>query len=215
MSSSARRTAACGETAGAILAGGRSRRMGRAKAFIELGGRPLIMRVIEVLRELFPEVFIVSTDAAPFAGLGLPVIPDLYAHGGPLAGAHAALSATERSQVLVVGCDMPFLSPAMLAHLAGRAEGRGAAVPRGPDGLHPLHAVYSKHALDPIGAALSGGVLKFSDALSSLDVAEIGEDELRRFDPDLRSLFNVNRPEDLARAEMMIAADRTPASPAG
>ncbi len=215
MSSSARRTASCEKTAGAILAGGMSRRMGRPKAFIELGGRPLIARVIGVLRELFPEVFIVSTETAPFAGLGLPVIPDLHARGGPLAGAHAALSATEQAQVLVVGCDMPFLNPALLAHLADRAEGRGAAVPQGPDGLHPLHAVYAKRALDPMEAALAQGAFKFTDAFPSLDVVEIGEDELRRFDPDLRSLFNVNRPEDLARAETMIAAGRTPASPAG
>ena len=215
MSGEARRQAACDGTAGAILAGGRSRRMGRPKAFIELQGRPLITRVAEVLRALFPEVFIVSAEAAPFAGLGLPVIPDLHAEGGPLAGAHAALAATRQSRLLVVGCDMPFLNPALLAHLAGRAEGRGAAVPRGPDGLHPLHAVYTKGALEPMDAALARGALKFADVLSSLDVLEIGEEELRRFDPDLRSLFNVNRPEDLSRAETMIAAGRAPAPPAG
>jgi len=204
------RPAVCEETAGAILAGGKSRRMGRPKAFIELDGRPLIARGIGVLQGLFPEVFIVSSDSEPFAGLGLPVVPDLHAGAGPLAGAYAALAAAERPQVLVVGCDMPFLNAALLAHLAARAGGHDAAVPRGPDGLHPLHAVYTKRAFTPIGAALERGARKFIDALPALDVIEIGEAELRRQDPDLLSLFNVNRPEDLARAEKMIARRRAP-----
>jgi molybdopterin-guanine dinucleotide biosynthesis protein A len=205
----------CAETAAAILAGGLSRRMGRPKAFIELAGRPIIERVIAVLRETFPEVFIVSAEREAFAPLGLRVVPDQHARAGPLGGAHAALAAAEREQVLIVGCDMPFLNAPLLRRIAERAAGRDAAVPRGPDGLHPLHAVYGKRALAPIAAALDRGALKFVDVLPALDVAEIAEDEMRALDPDLLSLFNVNRPEDLARAEELIRRRaRVPGAPA-
>jgi molybdopterin-guanine dinucleotide biosynthesis protein A len=100
---------------------------------------------------------------------------------------------------------MPFLNPALLAHLAARANARDGAIPRGPDGLHPLHAVYAKRCAEALGRAVEGGRLKLTDAIAGLDLAEIGAEELRRFDPGLHSLFNVNRPEDLQRARAILA----------
>ncbi len=196
----------CADTSGVILAGGRSRRMGRPKAFLRLGGRPLIAWVLEPLRDLFSEVLIVSPETEPFSRLGVRVVPDHRPGGGPLGGALTGIAEASRPQALVVGCDMPLLCPPLLAHLVARLGARAAVVPRTSDGLHPLHAVYAKRALESLSSCLEGGALKFTDAVEATDRLEIGEAEIRRFDPDLHSLFNVNRPEDAARARKLIEA---------
>lgn len=199
---------ACAGTAAAVLAGGKSRRMGRPKPFLTLGGRPLIGRVIDALADVFSEIFIVTPDDAPFLDLGLPVVADSRPGSGALGGVFTAVQAAALPQVLVVACDMPFLNPDLLAHLAVRASGHGAAVPRAADGLHPLHAVYAKRSHEALASALDRGAMKLVDVLPALDAVEMGEAEMRRFDPDLHSLFNVNRPLDLERARAVLAARR-------
>ena len=199
---------ACADTAAAVLAGGKSRRMGRPKPFLTLGGRPLIGRVIDALREVFSEIFIVTPEDAPFLDLGLPVVADSRPGSGALGGVYTALKAAGLPRVLVVACDMPFLNPDLLAHMAFRAGGHGAAVPRAADGLHPLHAVYAKRSHEALATALDRGAMKLMDVLPVIDSVEVGEAELRRFDPDLHSLFNVNRPQDLERARAVLSARR-------
>jgi molybdopterin-guanine dinucleotide biosynthesis protein A len=194
----------CAGTAGVILAGGRSRRMGRPKAFLKLGGRPLIAWVLEPLRDLFPEVLIVSPEIEPFSHLGVRVVPDHRPRGGPLGGAATGIAEAGRPQALVVGCDMPLLRPGLLAHLVARMGAHAAVVPRTSDGLHPLHAVYAKRALETFSRCLEEGVRKFTDALDGADCLEVGEGEIRRLDPDLHSLFNVNHPQDVERAREIL-----------
>jgi len=188
-----------------VLVGGRSRRIGRPKAFLDLGGRMLIERVLDVVTDLFPETLLVTPDFAPFERFGLPLVADRHPGAGALGGACTGIAAAAHPQVLVVACDMPFLNPALLAHLAARARGHDAAIPRGPDGLHPLHAVYGRRCAEVFGRAIAAGSFKFMDAIAGLDVVEVGEEELRRLDPALHSLFNANRPEDLERARAMDA----------
>ncbi len=203
---------ACAGTSAIVLAGGKSRRIGQPKAFLDLGGRTLIERVLDVVTDLFPETLLVTPDFAAFARFDLPLIADRHADAGALGGLWTGVAAATFPQSLAVACDMPFLSPALLAHLAARAGACDGAIPRGPDGLHPLHAVYAKHCAGALGRAVEGGRLKLTDAIAGLDMAEIGEQELRRIDPALHSLFNVNRPEDLERARNILtgggAADR-------
>jgi len=163
----------------------------------------LIERVIDVVTDLFPETLLVTPDFAPFERFGLPLVADRHPGAGALGGAWTGIAASTHPQVLVVACDMPFLNPALLAYLAARARGHDGAIPRGPDGLHPLHAVYARRCAEVFGRAIAEGSFKFMDAIAGLDLAEVGEEDLRRLDPALHSLFNVNRPEDLARARAM------------
>jgi len=195
---------ACSGTSAVVLAGGKSRRIGRPKAFLDLGGRTLIERVLDVVTDLFPETLLVTTDFESFARFGLPLVADRHPGAGALGGLWTGLAAASRPQSLAVACDMPFLNPALLAHLSERAGARDGAIPRGPDGLHPLHAVYATRCAEALGRAVEGGRLKLTDAIGALDMAEIGEQELRRVDPTLHSLFNVNRPEDLGRARVIL-----------
>jgi molybdopterin-guanine dinucleotide biosynthesis protein A len=188
--------------------------MGRPKAFLSLGGRPLIVWVLERLRDLFCEVLIVSPETEPFSHLGVRVVPDHRPGSGPLGGALTGIAEASRPRALVVGCDMPLLCPPLLAHLVARLGAHAAVVPRTSDGLHPLHAVYARRALESLSRCLAGGALKFTDAVEATDRLEIGEAEIRRFDPELHSLFNVNRPEDAARAQKLLEA-RSATGPAG
>ena len=208
MSDDERTRLACASTAAAVLAGGKSRRMGRPKPFLTLEGRPLIRRVIDALMDDFSEIFIVAPDEAPFVDLGLPVVADSRPGSGALGGVFTAVQAATLPQVLVVACDMPFLNPDLLAHMAVRASGHGAAVPRAADGLHPLHAVYAKHSYEALASALDRGMMKLMDVLPALAAVEVDEEEMRRFDPNLYSLFNVNHPDDLERARAVLAARR-------
>lgn len=194
--------------AGAILAGGRGERLGsRPKALLRVpGGGVLIERTLAVLDAVASPVLVSVAGAGPvpeaFARLGRAIVADATRGQGPLAGIAAVLEASPSELVLIVACDMPSLEPRLLAHLIALARAREdvlAVVPRTREGLHPLHAVYSRALLPRLRAALAAGRLAVRDALAAGGTLEVPEEELRRFDPDLASLANVNTPEDLAR----------------
>ena len=121
-----------GTRAGWVLTGGRSSRMGRDKALIELEGRPLALRVADSIAGVCGTVTLVG-DPANYGPLGLPGVPDLHPDQGPLAGIEAALSATEADWNLIVACDMPALNPASLEALFGTDA--DIAVPEHSDGF--------------------------------------------------------------------------------
>ena len=127
----------------AIMAGGKSRRMGQDKAWIGLEGRPIIARVIDVLREVADEVLIVANDPR-FAELGLPVVPDRFPEGGALGGIATGLGAATHDRVLVAACDMPFLRADIWRLLVQRSDGADAVVPRVGGEYETLHALYTK-----------------------------------------------------------------------
>lgn len=181
----------------AIMAGGRSRRMGRDKAWLELGGRPLIAHVAEVMREVADEVLVVANDER-YATLGHRVVPDRFPDGGALGGIATGVGAAAHDRVLVVACDMPFLRADVWRLLIARSEGADAVVPRTGGEWETLHALYTKACLAPMERALGAGRLRVISFFPDVRVREVGEADLRALDPDLRALTNVNTPEELA-----------------
>ena len=109
------------DTAGYILVGGKSSRLGRDKALVEVGGTPLALRVTNALRSVVDDVTLVGSPEK-YSHLGLRVIPDHVTGFGPLAGILAALEDTSRPWNLVAACDMPNLTPDFLEFLLRRAE---------------------------------------------------------------------------------------------
>src|SRR5258708_16883518 len=103
-----------------ILAGGKSTRMGADKAFVTRDGRTLLERALELARSVTAEVYIVG-DAAKFAGFA-PVVEDAFLSCGPLGGIHAALRGSKTELNLMLAVDVPFVSPALLQYLIGRAR---------------------------------------------------------------------------------------------
>ena len=183
----------------AVMAGGKSRRMGRDKAWLDLGdGRPIVRRVLDVVSRVGDEVFLVANDAS-FQTLGLRVVPDRFPDGGVLGGIATGIGAAAHDRVLVVACDMPFLRDDVLRLLVERSEGVDAVVPKVGEEYQTLHALYTKTCLAPIERALASGKRRVVSFFGDVRVRTIGEAELRAADPDLRSVTNVNTPEELAQ----------------
>lgn len=194
----------------AILAGGRSSRMGTNKALLEVGGRGMVERAAGLLRPLVDDLFLVSDDAAPYAALGLPVVPDALPGRGAAGGIHAALLHASQPLVLCVACDMPLLRRAVVELLLSTARpGDDALLPRVAGRPEPLLAVYGRRARAGFEQAIGAGRLRVLDALAGLSVRYLEEPALRAADPGLRSFTNVNTPGELAAARG--AAEREPA----
>jgi molybdopterin-guanine dinucleotide biosynthesis protein A len=210
-----------GDAAVAIVAGGLGERLGgRSKALLPLGpgGTPLLQATATLLASLgAPLILSVrgEGDIGPLlkmlAGHDLRVVRDREDGLGPLGGLAAVLDASPRTCCLVVACDMPFLSRPLLERLLSLShehEEATAVVPRTARGLHPLHAVYRRSLLPAITERLARRALALHELLGATPTYEVAEPELRRYDPDLRSLENVNTPDDLARAVGADAARR-------
>lgn len=190
--------------AAAIIAGGKGARMGGAvKGLLEVAGRRIIDRQLAALRPLFPRVFVVANDPAPWSDLAVEVVPDrALAGSGPLAGLDAALAALAPGEdaVVCVAGDMPFLGAAALTLLRDHCPDAQAVVPRVATHPDPLFARYHRSCAAPIAAAVAEGRLKTSAILAELAVVYLDEPTLRAADPQLLCLINLNTPEDLARA---------------
>jgi molybdopterin-guanine dinucleotide biosynthesis protein A len=186
----------------AILAGGRARRLGgRDKSRIVVGGRTILARQLELLRRVVPRVVIVANDPGAFADAGVPVLPDAVPGCGSLGGIYTALT-DAAGPVLVLACDMPFVTEAFLARVvaAGCDAGIDVAIPRGRDGYQPLCASYGPACAGPLRRRIEQGALKVVDLLADVRVREIGPDEIAPFDPDGLLLLNVNTAADVDRA---------------
>lgn len=189
----------------AIQAGGRSSRMGRDKALIRLAGRPLIEHVLEQVRDLGDELLITTNRPADLRYLGYPLVGDVKPGAGALHGLHTALSHARGTDVLVVACDMPLIPRALLE---GLIELRGQAdviVPCKAGRYEPLLAVYRREGCLPaIEAALARGEQRVISFYEALRVLTVKDDDLARLDPKGLAFFNINTPQDLARAETLL-----------
>ena len=170
--------------------------MGRDKAFLELDGRPLIQIVVERMTRVCTEVMIVSGDAAPYAGLGVPVVQDRFPGIGVLGGLHAGLEAASHDLTLAVGCDMPFLKPDVLRAFAGWAADADVALLRRGEHVEPLHAAYRRTCLPAIERAIRAGKRRIISFFPEVRVRYVTPEEVRVLDPALDSFRNVNTPEE-------------------
>ena len=209
----------------AVLAGGQSRRMGRDKAFLPFGGRPLIERTLETLDRRFDEVLVVANDLPRYAHLGRRVVADLRPGTGALGGIYTAVALgtdEARPYVFVCACDMPFLDTTLidllLREAAREADGGlpDVVVPEDPDapdssaGLHPLCAVYGRGTLPAIERRLAEGRLKVIGFYDDVRVRRVGADALAQAGVPRHALMNTNTPEDLALAEAILARTTGP-----
>lgn len=180
----------------AILAGGKSRRMGRNKALLPFGGRPLIARVYDTLSPLFEDIFMVTDDPGLFGFIPCPKIPDRVPGKGPISGVDAALRHSNSPFVLVVACDAPFLSSSLLERMAENTGEADLVIPFGPRGPEPLCAIYGKGCLPLIEESLRKGDYSIMALIGLLRTREISREEVASVDPDFRSFQNINTPMD-------------------
>jgi len=183
---------------GVVLAGGASRRIGRNKAFLELAGRPLIAHVLDRMAEVCQEVLIVANDVSLYADLGVRVVPDVFPGVGVLGGLHAGLRAARHDLILAVGCDMPFLNPALLRAFAVWAKGYDVVALRQGEQVETLHAAYRRTCLGPMEEAIRSGQRRIISFFPQVRVRYVAPEDIFPLDPDLRSFRNVNTPEEWA-----------------
>ncbi|MCK9202190.1 MAG: molybdenum cofactor guanylyltransferase [Gallionella sp.] len=180
-----------------ILAGGDSRRMGQDKAMLPLGGKTLLQHVTDSVAQVFPQVIV--SVRQPRTGLDLPQVCDAFPDGGPLAGLAAALESIETPWLFAVGCDMPFLAPAVIEALARQRAGHQAVVPVVQGHPQPLAAFYARECIEAMRDIQAGGGKRSLRALlERLDVCYVDEAQLREYDPQLRSFFDLDTPADVA-----------------
>jgi molybdopterin-guanine dinucleotide biosynthesis protein A len=186
----------------AVLAGGRARRLGRAKATAELGGEPLLAYPLAAAAAAGLDAVVVAKAGTPLPATEAEVLfePEEPVH--PLCGVLAAMERAGSSRdVLALGCDMPFLTPALLSWLAALD---GPALLESAGRLEPLPGRYPAHARARLAGAIRDGEAMGS-TLASLGAQVLGDAELTRFGEPWRLCFNVNEPADLERAREMLA----------
>ena len=179
-----------------ILAGGQSRRFGEDKLLFRIGNLRTIEHVIRSAREVFSKVYIVAKDREKFRGLGVEVIGDLLPDQAPVVGLYTALRKSYGDSIVVLSGDMPLIKPQVLRLLI-REYRKPVTIFSSNGKLHPLVGAYSRTLISTVEVYIKEGRKSLIGLLGQINYKVIDEDEIRRVDPDLSSLLNMNTKEDL------------------
>lgn len=199
---------------GAIIAGGASSRFGSPKALARVGGVRVIDRVARALRTCVAaaELVAIVNNQELAESIGLPHRPDALAGMGALGGVHAALLWARElgyAGVLAGGCDMPFLSPALLQRVLDRRSGNDVVIPAsdGPRGVEPLCAFYATRCIPAIEDAIVRGNARMIGFHDRVTVDRIPIDVVRTFGDPAVLFMNLNTEADREAAERLAGAD--------
>ncbi|MGI5838154.1 MAG: molybdenum cofactor guanylyltransferase [bacterium] len=182
----------------AILAGGKSSRMGFDKQLLTLDGKRFHVQIIEQLRQLFGDVLLVTNKPEFYRELPVRVCSDVFPGRGPLGGIHAALFNAQSRYVYVLACDMPCVCPGYIHYQMKllRRNPSGACVTRKEDWLEPFNAFYSTDTLPILSRHLQEGKSSLYFFLKEINAAILAEETARRFDPEMNMFLNLNTPAE-------------------
>ncbi len=189
---------------GIVLCGGKSRRMGRAKAWLPFGDELMLPRVVRLLREVVEPVVVVAAprqDVPPITP-EVQVVRDEREGRGPLQGLVAGLRALAGrvEAAYLSSCDVPLLSPTFVRRVIELLGEEMIAVPYVDGFHHPLAAVYHIAVLPLVEELLAGDRLRPVFLFEQARTRIIPQEDLESADPGLASLRNLNTPEDYAAA---------------
>ncbi|RKU08611.1 hypothetical protein C6503_22730 [Candidatus Poribacteria bacterium] len=203
---------------GVILAGGRSRRMGQNKAFLQLGDSPLIEHVIHHMRLVTDELLLITNTPTEYTHLGLPMHSDRVPDAGALGGIYTGLTYASHDVVVCVACDSPFLRPKLLSYLVAILGEYDAVMPytyssnkdigvTNPSAsndritLQTLCAAYSKRCLPTIALMLQESELRLHALAERAYIQRVSPEVWQKFDSEGMSFFNINTPQDFEKAD--------------
>jgi molybdopterin-guanine dinucleotide biosynthesis protein A len=174
--------------------------MGTPKALLLFDGEPLIVHLVTSLSRQFAEVVVVAARGQDLPSMPVTVVRDDVAYQGPVGGICYGLRASSRDVSFVTACDAAFLSPRLISHLLSQIPQYDVVVPHWQGRLQPLHAVYRRSVLPLLEGQLARGELRPVFLFDKVRTRRIDEDEVRLFDPEGWSFFNMNTPEDYSEA---------------
>lgn len=198
-----------------IQAGGASSRMGEDKALKPFLGRPLIQRVVDRLQPIADELIVTTNRPDDYAFLGLRLVSDVKPGRGALGGLYTAIASASHPMVAVVACDMPFASAKLLesASKIMNTEAVDVVIPqvlseeateKRSKGYEPLHALYRRATCLPaIESAIDADQWKVIAWFPQVKIRVLTADEIKSADPDGLAFWNVNTPEEFAKAEQI------------
>lgn len=180
--------------------------MGQDKARLPFGGSSLLSWVVNRIATVCRPVIVVARDGSAYPDCGAVVIGDQWPGCGPLGGLYTGLAAAETPYAAAVACDLPFVEPGLLAGLIERAPGWDAVVPHVGGRAQPLCAIYHRGVGQAAEKILRrcGRSIHALLAAPDLRVLHVQEEELRAWDPTLRSFTNINTPEEYERAKALV-----------
>ena len=170
--------------------------MGRDKAWLPFGDERLLQRVVRLVGDAVDDVLVVARPGQELPALpeGVRVLRDDVPDQGPIGGLVPGLAAA-RGPAFATGCDVPFVSPAVVEALFAALDGHDVAVPESEGYLQPLCAVYRRSTAAVLRTLLAAGRLRPVFVFDEVATRRVSEDELRGLDPGLRCLRNVNSPD--------------------
>jgi molybdopterin-guanine dinucleotide biosynthesis protein A len=209
---------------GIILAGGNNSRIGRDKSFLKVAGRPVIERILHVLRPLFEDIVIVTNNPSLYIKYGVRIMTDVVKGRGPLGGIYSGLLFSNSPHNFCVACDMPFINKDLIIYMKEQINNADILIPRSEVsrqpftfgklkadnsdvnhssmiGLQPLHAIYSRKCVSSMRMLLENGYPRMSKLLSMVNVKYIPEKETKKFDPHNIVFYNINVMDDLKTAK--------------
>jgi len=182
---------------GIILAGGKSSRFGSNKALAEFNGMPLIERVAGALGRIFEKLIIITNNPLEYSYLKIPLHEDLVKGLGPVGGIYTGLDALDDEWAFFCACDMPFINEGFVRYIAGVRDSFDAVVPKVGWKIEPLHALYSKKCLSAMKDLIYKKEYQTIKAFKNINVRFVEEEEIKIYDPQLKTFLNVNRQDEL------------------
>ncbi len=177
---------------GVVLAGGDSSRFPVDKGLISVGGERIIDRTLGLFREMFTEVIVSTNRPEHYFLTGARLIGDVFPAKGPMGGIFSALLNAAADRIFVAACDMPFLNPALISHLVRAAPRADVVVCSFGGSVHPLFGVYGRSVLGSLEDHLRKGLTGLRRFVADCGALVIGEEEVKKMDPEGASFVNIN-----------------------
>ncbi len=190
-----------------VLGGGKSKRMGRTKAFLPFQNTTMIEHVLNIVRELFDETFVVANQPELYEDLAVDVVKDILPHRGPLGGILSGLLVSSNPYAFVIACDMPLVQKEIVEEIVSRRHGNDVVVLAHQQGIEPLLGIYSKNCIKQLEESLFAGSRSVQDFLSGLKAQTYFLDQGKLDNNSLPPFFNVNTPQDYSRVVTGIKYD--------
>jgi len=195
---------------GVILAGGEGKRLGRDKTEIVLAREEsVIENIISKLSTSFEELLMITSQknyshyTHRFAHLKVQIHTDIFDGRGAIGGVHSGLHHASHHYAFFVGCDMPFLNLSLIDYFKQIADGNDAVVAQCESGYEPLHAIYSKVCIPYLTKLIRHNNLRIYDFYPDVRSRIVRDDEVRRYDPEKLSFFNINTRQALHEAHII------------